>query len=160
VRVVPDSIARQADPRLSASECSWTDGGVDAAWVHVAGELDIATTAQLERALRESQVRARLVVLDLRELAFMDRSGVHAIVNASIRAREVSRRPFVLRVAPIVDRMFVPAVAQRLEPARSNRARPRTLTSCDGVTDSRSLRAFGLPNRPTCWPNGSCSREK
>ncbi len=29
--VVPDSIARQADPSLPAFECSWTEGGLDAA---------------------------------------------------------------------------------------------------------------------------------
>ena len=42
-------------------------------------------------------MQAQLVVLDLRELAFMDSSGVHAIVNASIRARQVGRRLVLLR---------------------------------------------------------------
>lgn len=107
VLVVPDSIPRRADPRLPpAFECSWTDVAVDVARVHVAGELDIATTPQLERTLRESQCRTRLVVLDLRELAFMDSCGVRAIVNASIRAREVGRRLVVLRGPTNVDRMF------------------------------------------------------
>jgi anti-anti-sigma factor len=45
-------------------------------------------------------------VLDLRELAFMDSSGVRAIVNASIRAREVGRQLVVLPGPPNVDRMF------------------------------------------------------
>ena len=35
-----------------AFHCSWADGGPDATWVRLAGELDIATTPQLERALR------------------------------------------------------------------------------------------------------------
>ena len=86
--VLPDSIAGRADFLPPSFACSWTDGGPDAAWVHVAGELDIATTPQLERTLREAQLQARLVVLDLRELAFIDSSGVHAIVNAGIRARQ------------------------------------------------------------------------
>jgi anti-sigma B factor antagonist len=81
-------------------------GGLDAAWVHVAGELDIATTPQLERTLHESQAQARLVVLDLRELAFIDSSGVHAVVNASIRARQAGRLLIVLRGTPNVDRIF------------------------------------------------------
>ena len=49
----------------------------------------LATSPQLERTLDESA--ARLVVLDMRDLGFMDCSGVHAIVEASHRARE--RRP-------------------------------------------------------------------
>jgi anti-sigma B factor antagonist len=87
-------------------ECSCTEGDLDAAWVHIAGDLDIATTPQLERTLRETQVGARLVVLDLRELAFMDSSGVHAIVNASIRARQIGGRLVLLRGRPNVDRVF------------------------------------------------------
>jgi anti-sigma B factor antagonist len=88
-----------------AFHCSWADGGVDAAWVRLVGELDVATAPQLERALREPRLQARLVVLDLRELAFMDSCGVHAIVDASIRARQVGHRVLLLRGAR-VDRVF------------------------------------------------------
>jgi len=52
--------------------------------VHVAGALDIATSPELERTLEE--LNARLVVLDMRELGFMDCAGVHTIVAASRRA--------------------------------------------------------------------------
>jgi anti-sigma B factor antagonist len=90
----------------SAFHCSWADGGPDATWVRLAGELDIATTPQLERALREPRLQARLVVLDLRELAFIDSCGVHAIVDASIRARQVGHRVLLLRGPPGVDRVF------------------------------------------------------
>jgi anti-anti-sigma factor len=104
-QLLPDSTAGRADA-TGSFVCSRTEGGMDAAWVHVAGALDIATTPQLERTLRETQVQARLVVLDLRELAFMDCSGVHAIVDASIRARRVGRRLLILRGPPNVDRLF------------------------------------------------------
>jgi anti-sigma B factor antagonist len=80
--------------------------GLDAAWVHVAGELDVATTPRLERTLEQAQLQARLVVLDLRALAFVDSTGVHAIADASIRARQVARRLVVLRGPPNVDRIF------------------------------------------------------
>lgn len=107
VLVVPESVPRRADHGPPpAFECSWTDAGIDVARVHVAGELDIATTPQLERTLRESQCRTRLVVLDLRGLAFIDSSGVRAIVNASIRARDVGHQLVVLRAPPNVDRLF------------------------------------------------------
>jgi anti-anti-sigma factor len=99
-----DPIVGGANPLPPAFHCSWASGGLDAAWVRLAGELDIATTPQLEGALRA--LRARLVVLDLRELAFMDSCGVHAIVDASIRARDVGRRILLLAGPPAVDRVF------------------------------------------------------
>jgi anti-sigma B factor antagonist len=104
--ICPDPIAGHVDPASSAFVCFCTDDGLDAAWVHVAGELDVATAPQLERTLREAQQTARLVLLDLRELTFMDSAGVHAIVNASIDARQRGRRLVVLRGSPNVDRLF------------------------------------------------------
>ena len=99
-----DSIVGRANALPPAFHCSWANGGPDAAWVHLAGELDIATTPQLARALHA--LRARLVVLDLRKLAFMDSCGVHAIVDASVRARDVGRRILLLAGPPAVDRVF------------------------------------------------------
>jgi anti-sigma B factor antagonist len=104
--VLPDSTAGRANVLPPAFVCSWRDGGLDAAWVHVAGELDVATTPQLERTLRQAQLQARLVLLDLRGLASMDSSGLHAIAGASIRARQVARRLVVLRGLPDVERIF------------------------------------------------------
>jgi anti-sigma B factor antagonist len=88
---------------LQPFECC-TDGALDAAWVHVAGDLDIATTPRLAQRLSEAE--ARLVVLDLRELAFMDSSGVHAIVDASSRARQHGRRLLLVRGPAHIDRIF------------------------------------------------------
>ena len=106
VRVHADSIVARADALSPAFSCSCTDEGLDTAWIHVAGDLDVATAPQLVRTLREAQLGARLVVLDLRELAFMDCAGLHAIVNASIRARRVDRRLILLRGRPSIDRLF------------------------------------------------------
>src|SRR4029453_16854057 len=82
-----------------------TDGAPDAAWVRLAGKLDIATAPRLERLLREPRLQARVIVLDLRDLAFMDSSGVHAIVDASVRSRRAGRRMLLLRGRPGVDRV-------------------------------------------------------
>jgi anti-sigma B factor antagonist len=101
---VPALDAARADALPPPFACSCTSGGPDAARVYVGGELDIATTPQLERMLSESQ--ARLVVLDLRELAFIDSCGVHAIVNAGIRARQAGRRLVLVRVPSNVRRML------------------------------------------------------
>jgi anti-sigma B factor antagonist len=101
-----DQILARADARTPAFACTATHGGLDAAWVYVAGELDIATAPELEQALRESHSQARLTVLDLRELAFMDCAGVHAIVDASLRARKDGRRLVLVRGRPDIYRMF------------------------------------------------------
>ena len=63
----------------------------------------------MKRALRERRLRTQLVVLDLRELTFMDWSGAHAVVDASLRARRTGRRLVVMHVAPQVKRMFAQA---------------------------------------------------
>jgi anti-sigma B factor antagonist len=104
--ICPDPIAGPVDPASSAFVCSCTDDSLDAAWVHVAGELDLATTPQLERTLREAQQTARLVLLDLRQLTFIDSAAVHTIVNAGIEARQRGRRLVLLRGSPNVDRVF------------------------------------------------------
>ena len=103
--VSPHSIAGRAHALAPPFACFWTKGGLNAAWVQVAGELDIETSPELEQTLREPS--SQLVVLDLRELAFMDSSGVHTIVNASARARQLGRRLVLLRGPPDVDRVFM-----------------------------------------------------
>jgi anti-sigma B factor antagonist len=105
-QVLADSIEPRTDALRSALQCSWIDGAPDAAWVHLAGELDIATAPRLERLLREPRLQTRLIVLDLRDLAFMDSSAVHPIVDAGIRSRRAGRRMLLLRGRPGVDRVF------------------------------------------------------
>jgi anti-anti-sigma factor len=66
--------------------CTLTTSGTRAAWIHVAGELDLVTAPQLERTLRTADLHARLVVLDAREVTFIDSAGVHVILDASKNA--------------------------------------------------------------------------
>jgi anti-sigma B factor antagonist len=86
--------------------CTSRNAGVGAAWVRVAGELDLATAPRLEQTLRQAQGRVGLVVLDLRELAFTDCFGVHVIVEAAVRARRDYRQLIVVRAPASVDRVF------------------------------------------------------
>ncbi|MGZ5300179.1 MAG: STAS domain-containing protein [Actinomycetota bacterium] len=78
----PDSIDARAD-LPPAFVCSSTNPGRDAAWVHVAGEVDVVTAPELEQTLRGVESHARLVVLDVRGVTFIDSTGLHAIVDAS-----------------------------------------------------------------------------
>ncbi len=103
---VLDSSARPASALPTPFACSWTRHGDDAAWVRLAGELDMATSPRLERTLSVAQQQARLVVVDLRLVAFLDCSAIRALVDASIRARRERRRLVILRGPPHVDRVF------------------------------------------------------
>jgi anti-anti-sigma factor len=96
-----------ASPYLASSfSCTWEERGSGAAWVHVAGEVDLATSPELEQTLREAQGYARLVVLDLRELTFMDCCGVHVILDAARDARQAERRLVLVRGRANVDRVL------------------------------------------------------
>jgi STAS domain len=107
-----NQILARADGRTPVFACTATYGGLDAVWVYLAGELDIATTPQLEQALRESHSPARLTVLDLRELAFMDSAAVHTIGRPppGPRARPPRHLPHLHRSASVAR--FAPAPAE------------------------------------------------
>ena len=84
--------------------CSWQMGGWHAAWVQVAGELDLSTSAQFRQTVGEAQRAVGLVVLDLRELSFIDSSGVHVILDAARDARRCEGRLLIVRGPAPVDR--------------------------------------------------------
>lgn len=86
--------------------CTLRDGGRDAAWVRVNGELDIATAPILDQTLRRAEQQARRIVLDLRELAFMDTSGRHVILAASLRAQQAGGRLVLVRGRAQVDHVL------------------------------------------------------
>jgi anti-anti-sigma factor len=104
--VLTDTNVGQPHAGAPAFRCSATDSGSDAAWVRASGELDLAAVPVLARTLREVQLPARLVVLDLRELKIIVTAGVRAIAAAAAAARRVGARLVVLRGTPIVHRMF------------------------------------------------------
>jgi anti-anti-sigma factor len=112
---IQDSAASSGDAPPQAVVRSWQDPGSAVAWVQVAGELDIATAPALEHALRDAEPRARLVVLDLRELAFTDTCGVHVISQASINARRAGRRLILVRGPTQADRLFALTTPDVLE---------------------------------------------
>lgn len=103
--------------------------------VDVAGELRAAAAPELGRTMRRSERLARLVLLDLRRLTFIDPCGAHVIVAAAIRARRAGRRVVVVHEPAPVEPLFAskavdvvelqpsqPAVQALLELAREERA--------------------------------------
>ncbi|MDP9346795.1 MAG: STAS domain-containing protein [Actinomycetota bacterium] len=75
----------------------------DAIHVVVRGELDIAAVPQLDIALRRAQAVADAVVLDLRELQFIDSSGAQLILAADRRIRWSGGRLIVVRGPAEID---------------------------------------------------------
>jgi len=78
------------------------------ATVTLAGELDLSTTDSLHHAVE--RVRAQpappVVALDLRELVFMDSSGLRAIAETDAKARAEGWRLVLVRGRPAVHRVF------------------------------------------------------
>ncbi len=72
----------------------WTDGGIP--MVSVAGELDLATAAALERPLLGlCDAPTGAVIVDLTSCAFIDLRGLHVLLRAQ-EALERSKQPLVL----------------------------------------------------------------
>ncbi|MBV9167377.1 MAG: STAS domain-containing protein [Solirubrobacterales bacterium] len=75
-------------------------------WIRLSGELDLASVPQLKRTLGIAAVRARRIVLDLRELSFMDSSGLHLIIDATNRQRQAGGSLLLVRGPHQIDRLF------------------------------------------------------
>jgi anti-sigma B factor antagonist len=83
----------------------------------LAGELDISSAPTLERELRRAEDAAPpVLVLDLRELTFMDSTGLRLVLGADARARKEGRRLAIVRGGEAIDRVFRIAIPDdRLE---------------------------------------------
>jgi anti-sigma B factor antagonist len=75
--------------------------------VALVGELDIGTVERAEAALSEVESGdARMIVLDLSGLTFMDSTGVRLALAAAARSRADSDRLRFARGGPAVQRVF------------------------------------------------------
>jgi len=71
------------------------------------GELDIATTPELEQALADATAAAVAeIVLDLRELTFMDSTGLRALAQANSRAGETGIALSIIRGPRQIERVL------------------------------------------------------
>jgi anti-anti-sigma factor len=91
--------------------------GEKAIRIVVAGELDMASAPQIEEELRSvEQQDPSVILLDLRELEFMDSSGLRAILTAEARAHDQGRRLVVIRGSENIQRLFaVTRLDERME---------------------------------------------
>jgi anti-sigma B factor antagonist len=73
----------------------------------LSGEFDLSSAAQIEDVLKElEERRPEVLVLDLRELTFMDSTGLRVMVSADARARDDSRRLAIVQGPEAVHRVF------------------------------------------------------
>jgi anti-anti-sigma factor len=78
----------------------------DGVLVTVAGEVDIATTPQIERELRRVQMASADVTVDLTELSFLDCSGLRVLLESASRARGSGGRLTVIGAHGQPRRLF------------------------------------------------------
>lgn len=79
----------------------------DAAILSPRGELDLASAPQLEQELqRVHEAGPELVILDLREIDFMDSTGLRLVVAAHHAARDAGRRFAVVNGRKQVQRLL------------------------------------------------------
>lgn len=75
--------------------------------ITVLGELDLATTPQLERKLSDVEATdAKAIVLDLDSVEFLDSTGLRALLAAGSRSRANGSRLSLTRGSPQVQRLF------------------------------------------------------
>lgn len=97
-----DSLSRGAGTRLSAA----VEDRDDAVHVVLRGELDLATMGVAEEALSGVAEDGKALVLDLRQLSFLDSSGLRLILTSAEAANKAGRSMFVVKGPAQVDRVF------------------------------------------------------
>jgi anti-anti-sigma factor len=85
--------------------------------VALEGELDIVNAPNLEEELTAAQADSvDTLILDLRDVTFIDSTGLRAVLAADERARSAGARLVVVRGAEAVHRVFtLTQLDQRLE---------------------------------------------
>jgi anti-sigma B factor antagonist len=74
--------------------------------VVVRGEVDLATADALRGELQSAGAGGGTVVLDLREVSFMDTQGLAVVIEAQQAAAEDGRRFLITRAPDRVHRLF------------------------------------------------------
>jgi anti-anti-sigma factor len=82
----------------------WRDG--DVAVVAARGDIDLSTVAKAAAALDDARAEVRSLILDLREVGFMDTSGLRLIIEEQRRAAESAYRFALIRGPRRVQRLL------------------------------------------------------
>jgi anti-sigma B factor antagonist len=86
--------------------------------IAVSGELDLASSPALQEELDRVAADSALLIIDLRELDFMDSTGLSVLVRAHQRAEEQGRRLAMVKGPQQVQRLLsLTGVSDRLRVA-------------------------------------------
>jgi anti-sigma B factor antagonist len=86
------------------------------ALVGMAGELDLAAAEAVETALAPVEDRFPTVVLDLRNVTFLDSTGIRVLVSADARARKAGRELKIVRGPEEVQKLLYLAGLDKILP--------------------------------------------
>jgi anti-anti-sigma factor len=79
----------------------------EVARLRLSGELDVAGTGRLDDALQEAREHAEHVEVDLRDLAFIDSSGLRALMTLHNAAADGDFSYALVQGPPEIHRTFV-----------------------------------------------------
>lgn len=90
--------------------------------VSPAGELDIATADRLRQPIAELLEEGfRRVIVDLRNVTFLDSTGVHTLIQCHERARDLGARMSIILGGPATRRVLdITGIIDHLEIERSH----------------------------------------
>jgi anti-anti-sigma factor len=93
--------------------------------VRVRGEIDLAAAERLERALQSVQDEpAEVTVLDLREVTFIDSTGLRTITSADARARKNGHELRIVRGSEQVQKLLHVTGMDKILPLVDDPAEP------------------------------------
>lgn len=99
----------------------------DAAWIHLSGEIDLASAPVLHQAIDDALEGSSPVWLNLSAVTFLDCSCVHEVLYAQLRA--AARGTCLLVIPPAEPRVMLPfhllGMTDRLPFADAPRESPR-----------------------------------
>jgi anti-anti-sigma factor len=79
---------------------------VGSATVRVGGELDLVNAPAVAELLRRAEAHAPLIIVDLRDVSFIDSSGLHVAVTANARIRRSGGRLVIVQGPRQMRRIF------------------------------------------------------
>jgi anti-sigma B factor antagonist len=83
-------------------------------WIGLGGELDISTVPEVEREMaRVERQQPPRVVMDLRDLTFIDSTGLRVVLAADARCRRWGGELVLIAGPPAVHRVFRIALLDR-----------------------------------------------
>jgi len=81
--------------------------GTDLVEVPLDGDVDIASADEIEARIRSAEAQEPSVILiDLRQVSFLDSSGLRLILGAAVRAEAAGRHLVLVRGPERVQRVF------------------------------------------------------